>query len=131
MDTYQGWSASALPALFDSLLEHAPTMPPQSGRVQLALLADEIVGDMSVKAGPALDLGINVNPAVHGRGYASEAVGAVTEWLIARGERVQISCLEENEATHKLAGKLGFELARTERVEIKGRMVEVWRYVKG
>lgn len=164
MDTYQRWEGATYDAsIADDLIANgAARVPPEGGRIQLALLSSSrpetpsstsdiqqlkegsegepegkatLVGDMSIKtvsAPTAYELGINVNPTFHGQGYGSEAVGAVTRWLLDRGvHRVQLRCHPENEGTHGIAHKLGFVDEGDEEPELfKGDMVRSRRYAK-
>lgn len=157
MDTYQAWNAARVGTLADELIANrAACVPPDRGRIQLALLSSPqsgptlsteteqpgsgevdqegpLLGDMSIKTvtpNSTYELGINVNPAIHGQGYASEAVDAVTSWLLARGCRVEIRAHEANAGTHALALRLDFIEEGEEEAEIKGEVVRVRRYAK-
>lgn len=60
------------------------------------------------------EIGWALAPAVHGRGYASEATHAITEWGDAHLGPARTACLihPENAASIRVARKLGYREAR-------------------
>jgi RimJ/RimL family protein N-acetyltransferase len=61
-----------------------------------------------------LEFGWVLSPAVHGQGYASEAVAAATAWAAAHLPQKQAVCViaPENLSSIRVAEKAGFRLWR-------------------
>ena len=70
------------------------------------------------------ETGWTVSPAVHGRGFAGEAMAAVLAWADARGI-ARTTCIIDpaNTPSLRLAARLGYAAART--AEYKGRPIEI------
>ena len=64
-----------------------------------------------------------IAPAHHGKGYASEAVGAIHDWFDAETREAKSVCIidHDNAASLRIAGKFGYEQAGT--VEVDGEPV--------
>lgn len=57
------------------------------------------------------ELGYRVSPAFAGRGFATEAAGALTEVCFAQGlARIEIRCTPNNRTSARIAERLGFTL---------------------
>ncbi|MEI7744267.1 MAG: GNAT family protein [Chloroflexota bacterium] len=117
---YQGWDAPFL-------VEHARAFtawlagrhPDEPGEwYQLAIVhredPDTLVGDCGFRARieePGIvDIGFTLDPAVHGRGYATEAVGELLRYLFEdRGKhRLCADCDSRNAPSWRLLERLGF-----------------------
>lgn len=83
------------------------------------LLHGEMIGYVcfSGKEG-SLDLGYGFDSSVHGRGYASESITALMEWLESTGEVAQFTAgtALENAPSMRLLKRLGFEQTGEEEV---------------
>ena len=77
-----------------------------------------------------LDIGYALAPKYHGKGYGTEAVGAlVDEAFSKRGaERIFAKVFAGNQASRNVAEKLGFRMEGTERrAQLKrGQWLDVW-----
>ncbi len=62
-----------------------------------------------------LEIGYSLAPASHGKGYATEAVGAMVEWIFAHRapDRIQAHVYVGNIASRRVLEKIGFELEGT------------------
>lgn len=77
-----------------------------------------MLGDVQARLGAGqrlppgvVELGIQLySPSERGRGYGTEAIRLITEWLFESGaaERVQLSTAAGNAAMRRVAEKLGF-----------------------
>jgi RimJ/RimL family protein N-acetyltransferase len=67
--------------------------------------------------GDAPEQGWALTPSMHGKGYATEAVGAMLRWAEPHFGRVDFVCMiaPENTPSHRVAAKAGYrEFGRTE-----------------
>jgi RimJ/RimL family protein N-acetyltransferase len=57
-----------------------------------------------------VEIGYGFNPEVWGQGYATELVGAFTEWLLAQAEVRQVTaeCVNANDGSRRVLEKCGF-----------------------
>ena len=78
----------------------------------------------------APELGWALMPAVHGRGYATEALRAVLAWADANLAVRETACIvaPENFASLRIAAKLGY--SETARTTYKGEETVVYRRTK-
>ena len=86
-----------------------------SGRFVGAVGFLRLLRDIDPPLGDAPEIGWVMNPAIHGRGYASEAVEAVLAWGTSHFGPVRTVCIihPENEPSLRLAAKFGYrEYAR-------------------
>jgi RimJ/RimL family protein N-acetyltransferase len=77
----------------------------------------ELRRDLKPSLEGTLEAGWAFRPAAHGKGFATEAVGAALGWGAENFPDKRITCLidPDNAASLRVAGKLGFrEFARTE-----------------
>jgi RimJ/RimL family protein N-acetyltransferase len=78
----------------------------------------QVIGDLGPKGGPGPDgtaeIGYGLAVPYRGRGYGTEAVGALAGWLLAREDcsRVIAEVLADNLASRRLLERLGFTLER-------------------
>lgn len=87
-----------------------------SGRFMGGVGFLRLLRDLDPPLGDAPEIGWVMDPAVHGRGYASEAVAAALAWGASHFGPVRTVCIihPENEASLRLAAKFGYrEYART------------------
>lgn len=90
--------------------------------VQLAIARiddDELVGDLAVwldTQGALAMIGYTLAPEHQGKGYASEAAGALVDWLVAKGvHRIAATLDPENLASARVLERLGFRYTGTAR----------------
>ena len=75
------------------------------------------IGQLGCKGQPdengVIEIGYSLVPEAQGRGYATEIVGALTEWLLEQPsvKTVTAECLETNHASVRVLRKTGFENA--------------------
>jgi RimJ/RimL family protein N-acetyltransferase len=88
----------------------------------------ELIGDFGVgwdDEGTEAEIGYTLRTGHHGKGFATEVVGAVVDRLFSEGvKRVTTSLDPENAASIRVLGKVGFRHEATSRVEIRGEWVE-------
>jgi RimJ/RimL family protein N-acetyltransferase len=100
---------------------------PMAGRwVQLAVeQGGEVVGDVAVHLsddGATAEIGFTMHPAQQGRGFATEAAGAVVDGLLVDGvHRVEASVAPMNHASRRVLEHLGFRLEGVARQAFRGR----------
>lgn len=77
---------------------------------------DKLIGragidNRMINGQPELELGYVIDPAYQRQGYAAEVCSAILDWVHANLECSRVNCLieEGNEASVRLARKLGFE----------------------
>lgn len=118
---YQSWSSDYSFNEAESLVAAQPPsgIPAPGEWVQLAVRdrfaasSAELVGDVAVGADDAqpdsYELGVTLDPRHQGQGYATEALGAVMEWLMAeRGaHRIVMQGDARNTAVIALMRRLG------------------------
>lgn len=109
---YQGFKCKSREEYERALLGDAK---PEGG-VQFAVVENSsgrLIGDLYLKKeGNAYWVGYTISPSYARQGYASEALGALVEWIARQGAaRVKAGVLPENEASAGLLKKLGFESA--------------------
>jgi aminoglycoside 6'-N-acetyltransferase len=101
---------------------------PGSG-LNVAIVHDgALIGDFGVGwdgAGTEAEIGYTLKAEHHGKGFATEVVGAVTDRLFSEGvERVTTSLDPQNLASIRVLKKVGFHREGTSRVEIRGEWVD-------
>ncbi len=95
-----------------------------AGQVGLA----DFKSDLSVDISGIPEAGWVLSPRVHGRGYATEAMGAVLDWADANLSAPQSCCLidPDNAASLNVARKLGYGGAQTAQLGEHATLV-LWR----
>jgi RimJ/RimL family protein N-acetyltransferase len=87
----------------------------------------EAVGAIGAKGGPdgsgAQEIGYGMNAAVRGRGYATEAVGALVTDLLKRVATVTAYTAVGNRPSQRVLEKLGFTRAGTSWTEEDGDLI--------
>ncbi len=75
----------------------------------------EAMRDMTPSIAGTLETGWVLNPAFHGKGYATEAVSAMMAWGRERFPEQRMTCIiaSEHGASLRVAEKLGFERVTT------------------
>lgn len=109
---------------------------PPSGWVQVAIeLAGEVAGDLAVNImadGCIAELGFTLAPEHHGKGYASEAAGAMVDALLAHTNvhRIVASIDPANVASMRVLEHLGFRYEGTARRAelVRGEWVDDMRF---
>jgi len=116
---YVDWPAAVEPADTMRVTEHA-LQNWESGEEyswRLTLPPDDTpIGAVGCSIdGPRADFGFVLNRQYWGRGYATEAAGAVLGWLKSLGaiERIQATCDCENAASARVLEKLGLSREAT------------------
>ncbi|MFF3277185.1 GNAT family N-acetyltransferase [Streptomyces chrestomyceticus] len=115
---YQAWPSPLTPeAAIDQARTYSEQDPEHPGWFQYAieLKADRsLAGDLGVNLHDnrlQADLGYTLAPALHGQGYATEAVRAVLSHLFVRGlHRVSAECNASNLPSSRLLERVGFDL---------------------
>jgi len=80
-----------------------------------------MVGDLCFKGDPGpkkeIEIGYGTYPAYRGKGYMSEALIAITDWALSRGDvkLVLAETKEENIASQQILRKAGFQFYKQER----------------
>jgi len=108
-------------------------------RFQLAIVlptTDQLVGCCGIRKAEAnatvADIGYELNPAYWGRGYATEAAGAMIEFGFRelKLHRISASCVAENSASARVLEKLGMrrEGRLCENSWMKGRWWDTLMY---
>lgn len=117
---FQSWDApyplERARAFVDWMSAHHPDEPGEWYQLAIATRADPaaIIGDcvMRPRADEPLvtDIGFTLAPSAQGRGYATEAVGALLRYLFEdRGKhKVCADCDTRNDASWRLLERLGF-----------------------
>lgn len=117
---FQSWDApypvERARAFVDWMSEHHPDEPGEWYQLAIATREDPaaIIGDcvMRPRADEPLvtDIGFTLDPSAQGRGYATEAVGALLRYLFEdRGKhKVCADCDTRNDASWRLLERLGF-----------------------
>lgn len=111
---YQGWGLDDDGAFERDLREMAarPPLAVAGPWSQLGVyLADLLVGDIGVRLlpdEPTVELGYTIDPAHQRRGFATEAVTAVTTWALTRADRVIATIDQRNTASLTVAARAGF-----------------------
>ena len=109
---------------------------PPSGWVQIAIEhAGEVIGDLAVNMmadGCIAELGFTLAPTHHGKGYASEAAGAMVDALFAHTDvhRIVASIDPANMASMRVLEHLGFRFEGTARraERVRGEWVDDVRF---
>ena len=134
---YQGWDRTDAEGVRAEILEMAGRVPGQPGGwVQLSVLergTGRLVGDVGlsrVDGEPSvMKIGYTMSPSVQGSGYATEAVGALVEYVfdtLGAGV-VRAYASVENVPSIRVAEKVGMRLV--ERIEHRYEG-EVWHGVR-
>ena len=117
---YQSWDApypvERARAFVDWMAEHHPDEPGEWYQLAIATRAApaSLVGDCVLRPRAeeplVADIGFTLDPAAQGRGFATEAVGALLRYLFEdRGKhKVCAECDTRNEASWRLLERLGF-----------------------
>jgi RimJ/RimL family protein N-acetyltransferase len=117
---FQSWDApypvERARGLIAWLLGHHPDEPGEWYQIAIAERAapERLVGDCGFRARidePAIvDIGFTLQPAVQGRGYATEAIGELLRYLFEdRGKhKVCADCDTRNDPSWRLLERLGF-----------------------
>jgi ribosomal-protein-alanine N-acetyltransferase len=96
-----------------SALEQDPTELLWRVRFIVDAATNGLIGSINLKGPPTehgdVEIGWGVIPASRGRGFATEAAGAVIEWAFRAQQvrRVTATVPEENQASQKVARRLG------------------------
>lgn len=125
---YQSWDAFTVGDAERLVADQAGVAPDTPGTwLQLAIVADGVAGDCGLHFldEKQVELGITLDPAHQGRGYATEAIRAVLEYLFGtlRKHRVVATTDAENAAAGALFARLWFrrEAHHVKNVWFKGR----------
>jgi RimJ/RimL family protein N-acetyltransferase len=117
---YQGWDApyplEAARGFVAWLAARHPDAPGEWYQVAIATREDpdRLIGDVGFRARddePAIvDIGFTLDPAVQGRGFATEAVGEIVRYLFSdRGKhKICADCDMRNARSWRLLERLGF-----------------------
>jgi RimJ/RimL family protein N-acetyltransferase len=135
---YQDWQLPYTRDLAHALLDglEATDGPTTDQWVQLAIAAPDggLLGDLAVWLDDTAALGMvgyTVAPESQGRGYATEAVGALVDWLFAKGvHRVAATLDPRNLASARVLERCGFRYGGTARSAalVRGRWEDDARF---
>jgi aminoglycoside 6'-N-acetyltransferase len=140
---HQSWDApyplERAEAFIAWLAERHPDEPGEWFQIAIAEreAPDVLVGDCGFRARadePAVvDVGFTLDPAVHGRGYATEAIGELLRYLFEdRGKhKVCADCDSRNEPSWRLMERLGFTREGTLRESYRDGEVWASEYLYG
>ncbi|NEA37329.1 GNAT family protein [Streptomyces sp. SID13031] len=113
---YQSWDVPVtLDSARTSVARFAAGDPLQAGWFQYAIALDGLlIGDVALNTFDNLmqaDLGFTLAPAYQGKGYATEAVGALLEHVFTERDlhRVSAECDARNTSSAQLLERLGFQ----------------------
>ena len=107
----EAWPGDEL-VLFPMYLE--PSHEPSWGGFALELATGRAVGGAGCKGRPGddgrVEIGYGLSPEARGKGYATELVGALVDWLLARPEvsAVTAETSVENRASQRVLEKCNF-----------------------
>ncbi|WP_116246836.1 GNAT family N-acetyltransferase [Nocardiopsis sp. FIRDI 009] len=105
----------AMRSVLHAWIEAGPNLIPPAGRWAIVRVSDgELVGGLSLKLLPPFEedfeLTWAIRPDLWGRGYASEASQAITDWAFKQGiEEVFAVARPDNERAIAVARRLGME----------------------
>ena len=129
---FQGWERTDPDGVRAEIEDMAARRPGEPGWVQLSVFdraSGELLGDvgLSPAAGEpgVVKLGYTIAPEHQGRGYATEAVRALIDYVfdVLGADLVRIYAAGDNVASHRVAEKSGMRLVERFRREEDG---EVW-----
>jgi len=136
---YQGWAAAPDAEALAFLTAQSVPRPPRRGHwVQLAVATrdgDGLAGDVAVRwparGSAEAEIGYTVARPWQGRGFATEAVGALCAALLRHpGVRSVVAITDtRNAASVALLRRLGFRLEGTQQVTFQGEPCEEHRFV--
>jgi aminoglycoside 6'-N-acetyltransferase len=134
---YQGWDRTDLEGVRDSIIEMAGRAPGEPGWVQFSVeerATGELIGDVGLS--PAEDepgvvkIGYTMQPASQGKGYATEAVGALIDYAFDTlgADVIRAYASARNIPSHRVAEKAGLTLI--ERFEGREDDGSTWQGVR-
>ena len=91
-----------------------------------------MVGGIGCKALPdasgTVEIGYGINPSAQGRGLATEAARALTDWALTQPgvRRVTAECLETNLGSVRVLEKAGFTRVGERHDEEEGGLLILW-----
>ncbi len=116
---YQSWSTfdeADADKLIDLASVGAVEVPGCWAQGVIARLGDDrMIGDCSLHSPPAApgqaEIGFNLMTAERGAGYATEAVGLLTEWLLRERGKTRVFAVTDrrNQPSRRLLERLGFQ----------------------
>jgi aminoglycoside 6'-N-acetyltransferase len=137
---YQGWRATGDTAALAFLAQQAAPRGPRPGAwMQLAVALAErdlLVGDIGVQRprapGLAASIGYSLSRAAQGRGFATEAVGAVVDALLRSGRVGAVAATTDtrNLASVALLRRLEFRLIETRRTLFRDEWCEEHHFLR-
>lgn len=136
---YQDWTLPYTRDLAHELLDglDGTNGPTTDMWVQLAIARiddGELVGDLAVwldEQGALAMVGYTLAPEHQGRGYATEAAGALVDWLVTKGvHRIAATLDPQNLASARVLERLGFRYTGTARAAalVRGRWEDDARF---
>jgi RimJ/RimL family protein N-acetyltransferase len=136
---YQGWTAAPEAEALAFLTEQSVRRRPRRGHwVQLAVATreeDGLAGDLAVRwparGSDVAEIGYTIARPWQGRGFATEAVGALCAALLRHpGVRRVVAITDtRNAASAALLRRLGFRLESTQPATFRGEACEEHRFV--
>ncbi len=114
---YQAWKPESIESVTAFAIENSQIAPFQPGNyTQFAIClrgSDAIIGDVGIiydTDGCQAEVGFSLSPPFHGKGYATEAVRAMMDYLFTKRalHRLYASVDPDNGPSIRLLEKLGF-----------------------
>ncbi|NJN16817.1 MAG: GNAT family N-acetyltransferase [Oscillochloris sp.] len=127
------WPGDAL-VLFPLMIEQYRNAPADLAWGGTLIDRSELVavGQIGCKGFPengSIEIGYNVNPAYHRRGYATEMVSALVTWLFRQPmvDRVSAECRVDNIGSSRVLKRTGF-VRIGERFDLEDGDLYVWEH---
>jgi RimJ/RimL family protein N-acetyltransferase len=118
----QGWERTDVAAVLEGIEEMRHRLPGEEGWVQFSLIlreSGELVGDVGLSPASeepdVMKVGYTVAPEFQGRGFATEAVGALVAYSldVLDAQVVRMYASADNVASIRVAEKVGMDLMET------------------
>lgn len=131
------WPGDALD-IFPMLAEHLRNAPDtvQWGGMLIEKATRTVVGQMGCKGPPdasgTVEIGYGINLSAWGRGFATEAARALTEWALVQPgvRRVKAECLDTNLGSVRVLEKVGFTRVGERYDEEEGGLLILWERIR-
>lgn len=117
MEVSEQWPNPQYAKILPMKIEELTTQPSLTKWTRLVVLKEEnkVIGEIGCKGGPnefgIVEIGYGLVPDYRNRGYATEMVRGLVDWLFRQSEvnKVVAECLEENLPSSRVIEKAGFQ----------------------